>query len=1286
MRKLAAAAFLLLSTLDLHAAITGRVLTEEGAPVAGARVRVLRIESSDEFWQRALSEAPDPVALAMVETGDDGSFSIDVKPERHVTVVVEKPPRAALLSASDGDRRTIVLETKTRRGRVTAQGKPLAGARVIASRVWSTTTDSDGRYEISESVVRTGGDLFVNAPGYVVSSPFRREARPRANALPDVELQRGVSVRGQVVAPDGTTPAPNAILEINGIPLARSAADGTFVIERAPASWKKITARASGLIAATSRGNAPGYLLTLRPASTIAGTLRSSTDDAPVAGARILINSIATEPADTQRWVVTDAKGAFNTGGLTAGTWRLFASRGGFSGRPTEVRVGEGERVERRIGVHPVSFLSGRVIDVQKKPVAMAELEGFGERTYTNPDGTFEVAFPGFLRGATASVNVRKRGYAMTVVGPYELEPGERKKDVQVVLGRGVAIRLKVVDAGGNGVKGVSLSIALVDQDLERSGMNFLCRECAPDDNGFLEVNLAPGTYEFTAAGDGIATKRLRQEVTRDDSLLTISVERGATIQGSVVAADGSTSLPDDLYVAVKGGRGAGTPVEGGAFTITDVPAGKVTLLVQKFSSGRPVTGTEVEVTAPATGIVLKAPALFRVEGRVTDRATKQPVQEFSISQRASLGSSYSSGNRKTYQSDDGTFVLDDLSSSATDLMITAPGYAMATLSNVNVEETREPLQVQLDPGGTISGRVTRGDRPLDGVFVQAMVAAMMRGGGGPSANTDGDGAFVLEGLAAGEYTLQVFGRGITNVRKAVEVSVGRETRIEIEVPQGTTITGRVIDETGQPVSRARVYTRTAGGSSSMMADTDADGAFKIEDSAANAVSLVAEKSGYLQTTIENFNPAVGSGTTLTLRRGGTISGQVRGLSESEMAMVRINAGGMNMRTGTRPDPSGQFTLRGVTDGRVQVIAQVEGPDRRTAETTVEVTNGSASPVTVDFGAGFAVSGRVTRAGAPIRMAQVMFEPAKRTGMMRQMRGEVNAEGAYEVRLTEPGEYRILVETGGTGGVEVGTTSFSGPTNYDIALEGAPLRGRVVDASNHQPIAGVVVTVSRMSGGRGGMSGGRGAMSGMTDADGRFSFEIVPSGRYQMRTSKQRYASESEEIEVRDAGTAEVELRIRQGQRAVLRIVDAETRRTLENVQIHVTDGSKRVVSSGEAFREDDGAFRLWLAPGRYTARIWVPGFVATTVEITVPGPDTPVTMARAGRVVVQGNKPGAVRARLLDLTTGKTLMQNSIPPGVFESVAAGSYRVELLDDKQATIGTYSVVVAPGQTAIVPVE
>lgn len=1258
--------------MDAAATVRGRVISDDGSPVEAARVRVFAIESSDEWMTRILSESPEPVPLATVATTANGTFSIETKANPSVMMVVDNGSQVEQLhTAGEESGRTIALTSEVKRGRVLSEGKPVPNVLVTHGRLLVTRTDGEGAFAVSQSAA---GEFVAIAPGYAVGTAAPGKAE-RGDAV-EIVLHRGVALRGQVLAADGTTPVADAVISVNGFPIGRSSQDGTFSIANAPPKWRTVSASAANRVAIATRSASPAYLLRLRPAATLSGTVRSSQDDSPVGGARVFVNA----PDVSQRWAVTDAKGRFALPGLSAGSYRVSPSRVGFSaGMAPEFRLLEGARSNRLLVLHPMSRLTGQVVDEEKKPVAAAELSMGGDRARTGPDGTFDLLFQPMSVGRM--VTVRKPGYAPAIAGPFNA--GAKSRSVNIVLTRGINFRLRLVDRSGAAVANEPVTISVPNDEEYRQSDTYVCRppECRTNADGILESRLLAGMYEVAVGGETVPVVRSRQVVSADTASTTITVDRGSIITGRVVAAEGSTLPESGLFVRAKE-HPLSDSLPGifvaadGSFVIRSAPAGRVTLFVFQ-AAGQEASGPELAVEAPATGVELKAPKLYRIEGRVIDRESGQPVTEFTISERRYRGGAYTASPRP-FRSDHGRFTIEGAMATSVDLMVSAPGYAPAVMSGLAPEAGREPVEVKLERGGSVAGRVTRGGRPVPEANVIVVTEARLPAGGPSRSMTDGAGEFTIEGLGVGDYLLQVNGRGLLATRKAVEVTVGRETRIEIEIAEGKELSGRVVDEAGRPVSRARVHSRAPGGGMIFPVESDADGAFKLEALTGNRVSVIAEKSGYISGTAENVDLSAAASVTITLERGGRISGQVRGLSESEIAMVRIHANGSNgTRTAARPDPSGEFTLNGIADGPVMVRAVLNGPTERSAQKTVDVSGGTGPRVDLEFANTMTVRGRITRAGAPLPLASISFQALKRSATAGHPRAQANADGMYEARFAEAGEYRIHVETGAGGTVDAGTISISGPTTHDIDLRGSSLRGRVVDSATNAALAGVMVSASRLE--------GRGSLNATTDSDGRFAFDAVPAGKYRFSTSKQRYMNALEVIDVREEGTPDIELRLREGDRVIVRVIDAETRRPVESVSLTITDSVKQTLYSGMPFREEDGGFRVWLVPGRYTARVYSPQYVSSTVELSVPGAGTIVTLSRAGRIVLQGRREGGVRVRLVDPNSGRTIHQTSIPPGVFESVTPGMYKLEIMDDKQNVVATFNVTVAAGQTVTVPV-
>src|SRR5205814_158984 len=81
------------------------------------------------------------------------------------------------------------------------------------------------------------------------------------------------------------------------------------------------------------------------------------------------------------------------------------------------------------------------------------------------------------------------------------------------------------------------------------------------------------------------------------------------------------------------------------------------------------------------------------------------------------------------------------------DVSFKREGFAVKNVRGVVVNATAKPIEVALDPGVEITGRVTRGGTPVEGVNVAAMSMD------NPSMSATGpDGRFTLPDLTPGPY------------------------------------------------------------------------------------------------------------------------------------------------------------------------------------------------------------------------------------------------------------------------------------------------------------------------------------------------------------------------------------------------------------------------------------------------------------------------------------------------------------------------------------------------------
>jgi hypothetical protein len=263
--------------------------------------------------------------------------------------------------------------------------------------------------------------------------------------------------------------------------------------------------------------------------------------------------------------------------------------------------------------------------------------------------------------------------------------------------------------------------------------------------------------------------------------------------------------------------------------------------------------------------------------------------------------------------------------------------------------------------GATVSVEADRGD---PGGFVPF--------GRGPSARTDAEGRFRIEGLEPGEVTLVVTHPSRAMPARIEDELVGTDERRELALAVAA-VRGRVVDRDGRPVAGARVRARRLGrgggspvvggmlmvssGSGSVVSfgGDDVDGAVTDEDGRYELFGLTPETELEVVATApfaeegrsEAFEVApdeVREGLDLELEPAGAVALRVTDAegAPAGSALVRAEFLGTDEDVGTRtefvPD-SGELELDGLRPGpwRIALRAFGEGEPRDVDSAEVEV-------------------------------------------------------------------------------------------------------------------------------------------------------------------------------------------------------------------------------------------------------------------------------------------------------------------------------------------------------------
>jgi len=794
--------------------------------------------------------------------------------------------------------------------------------------------------------------------------------------------------------------------------------------------------------------------------------------------------------------------------------------------------------------------------------------------------------------------------------------------------------------------------------------------QCSTDAEGLLNVRIAEGDYDVRVTGESIAAQSVRRKTlnARNNSLV-ITVDRAVELSGRVTLDDGTPVA--GARVLTRGGReGAKTAIADtrGAFTIKGLSHAPVTVVA--FTSDEPpMESPGVEATPPArdVAVVFRKPA--RLEGRVIDRATSQPITNFSVSVVNRNGPG--SGPATAVGNGDGTFVFPRVAPGKLVLHVEAPEYTPATMSEITVEEGKSvnDIEVKLDRGGKLLGRVTAGGKPQAGVRIHRTAPSSYYS---RMTMTDANGEFTLDSLPAGEQTFELNKEGFAAMRKTVEIAAGKEARLDVELDRGREVRGRVIDTSGNGIAAAQVMgtggSTPGGGARTTSGD---DGSFVLSGFEEHGrFTVIARKAGYVNAMANDVDPSSGQPLTLTLSRGGTITGRVLGLSDADLQQVDVRASSATSSATAHADAGGAFTISGVSDGRVTVTAYMTGVRmRESASKTIDVVNGTAPPVDIDFSEGISIRGRITRNGTPVSAGSLAFVPHGGSLAGRPANGRIGADGTYEIGGLTPGEYDVRLFLPNAN--DMRTYTVTANATFDIDLQGGAVRGRVVDAATHTPVSDASVTLTART--------PQLARTVMSDFDGRFVLDLVPDGTFEVRATKDHYAMGQQQVVVNGGMAPAIELSITRGEPVTIRVVDGATGATLDAFG-NVTGGPKHLSSPVQ--HADDGALQAWVEPGHYVFNGGARGgYLTAKAEFDVPGPEVRVPLAKGGRLALSSASGGRF---ILAAAADRMSRGATVQPGAtltIDGLAPGVWNVRKIDDHAKVLKEYVVTIVTSQTA-----
>jgi RNA polymerase sigma-70 factor (ECF subfamily) len=524
-----------------------------------------------------------------------------------------------------------------------------------------------------------------------------------------------------------------------------------------------------------------------------------------------------------------------------------------------------------------------------------------------------------------------------------------------------------------------------------------------------------------------------------------------------------------------------------GAFTLS-LPAGdyRLSANARGFSPAKTAKAIVLEKAAAADVVLELAVEGFSFFGRVHDSGG-------GVIPHGELRVRLPGGGWAIARGDQSGVVGIHLASGDYNFEVDADGYAPFR-SAVSLLGDLE-RSFQLGPAGRISGRVLAGEAPAAGAIVRADVIG--NNGSADVVAADDEGRFAFADLNPGQYQVSAAkGGAVGYIAAPLAVqATGVVENVVVTLAPAYSISGRVIDEAGKPVSAAKVCMEEAVKLNQgqafcrPIATTDDGGHYAIEGVSPGRFRVGAQATPHAPSEIADVLVKDRSISDLTLKLsvGGVVTGVVRDSGGTPAGGVRVNAS-------VRDSDSMDAVYRGTgsadtgADGRYRIAGLGAGvlsmsADHRlfgTSALVSQLARGETKTLDLQFDSGAFAAGTVhwddeTPAAAmrvrwvpfgrndgAARLAMTDQEGRFRLGPVTASDGMVQAElpAANVIRVGGPSWMpylkRVTLKPGQT---EAGITLILAKPDQTIkgvvvGPDGAPLADARVEASSLSSLGG----------------------------------------------------------------------------------------------------------------------------------------------------------------------------------------------------------------------------------------
>jgi hypothetical protein len=378
------------------------------------------------------------------------------------------------------------------------------------------------------------------------------------------------------------------------------------------------------------------------------------------------------------------------------------------------------------------------------------------------------------------------------------------------------------------------------------------------DAGGRYELNLNPGRYLVQALHGDYVPKSQLIEVGSAAQTLNFGLAPGAVVEGVVRHLDSDKIVPGAIvsyatervsrfdFFADSVGGGSVRADDQGHFRISGLNSGSLQLHARgdNAATSEP-TRVALGIAEQRDDVALYLSGAYRVAGKVIDDATKEPVAGIQVS----ASSDGQDVNALALSDNEGRFEITGLVQGKYRLSGDGEEYLPKLFGQqVEVSGDVNDAVIELSRGAMILGRVEPPGVAEIGVDLETVrgvaTNAFQR------IKSEPDGTFAFGPLDPASFRLQAKGQGGTLGFVDVELPKAGLRDVVITLEESGSISGRVLDSSGSPVSDVTVKVRAFTGSRSMSitfngqdmmassSHTGPDGSFHISGLKAGAYKM----------------------------------------------------------------------------------------------------------------------------------------------------------------------------------------------------------------------------------------------------------------------------------------------------------------------------------------------------------------------------------------------------------------------------------------------------------------